>query len=149
MTYCMCYKEVPRNVCMLFFNLYINKKSEWILIHSCVASLTVSSIQNCHHQHKCIADNNVQQGVIVLILLVVDWCHGNLNFMSQVRQCSSEYPTVKVLRGDKSGYSVLPLVGKWMLRKFLTSLWYGDTSSSSKNKILVKVWWCPEALISR
>jgi len=48
-----------------FNNLYINKKVDNAL-------LNISYVQNDHHQHPCIVDNNLQHSGILLVLLAVE-----------------------------------------------------------------------------
>ena len=80
-----------------FNNLYINKKGDSALLNS-------SYVQNVHHQHPCIVDNNLQHSGILLALLAVEGrqfffqlhaaCCSVLGFLCT--KCSAEYTTSKV-----------------------------------------------------
>lgn len=66
--------------CICALLIYISRSKGDRLIRGCVASLHVSSVQNGHHQHQCSVDNDVQQGVIILVLFAVEWWRNQFQF---------------------------------------------------------------------
>jgi hypothetical protein len=56
------------------------KKSGLLLTSLCVGYLKVTTVQNDHHQYRFIVDNCVEEMVILLVVLLVEWQHRKCQF---------------------------------------------------------------------